>query len=131
MNEFLGKIFYSVTASETDLDFYAITGEHFNLSHDQDCCESVWIESIDGSLSNLEGSPILRADEKSCDYEGSDESCTATFYTFATSKGYVDIRFNGESNGYYSESVNFHSDNHTPPTDILAHYSLTYPEAFL
>ena len=131
MTQFLNKLFYSVTATDSQLDFYAITGEHYSLYHDQDCCESVYIESINGDLANLEGSPILRADEKTSSYEGSDSSCTATFYTFATAKGYVDIRFNGESNGYYSESVDFHEDSHQPPADILAIYSISHPEAFL
>ncbi|WP_197328701.1 DUF7448 domain-containing protein [Ralstonia syzygii] len=99
------------------INFTSNDGRMFVMYHSQDCCESVYIESIVGNLQDLVGEPILRAEEVT--HEGSnpegvdvpewqDDSYTWTFYKFATRKGYVDIRWYGESNGYYSESVDLY-----------------------
>lgn len=93
--------------------FETTEGEKFRMAHAQDCCESVLIEDICGDLSDLVGSPILQAEESTSDTDptgvanGHRESFTWTFYRFATNRGSVVIRWYGESNGYYSESVDF------------------------
>jgi hypothetical protein len=87
----------------------------FTFEHEQDCCEGVYIEDIVGDLDDLVGKPldIVEEVEYDRDYNPpgvepvSGDSFTWTFYKFATIKGWVDVRWLGESNGYYSESVDF------------------------
>lgn len=96
-----------------ELRFTLADGRCFRLYHQQDCCESVTIEDVCGDLRDLVGSPILLAEEATSgeNPEGVtkewQDSFTWTFYRLATVKGYVTIRWYGESNGYYSESVDF------------------------
>ena len=121
-----GLTLTSVTTTEFDVHFSTTCGRSFRLLHHQDCCESVYVESIVGDLSDLIGTPLLLAEEVTSDrpytpgsiehvtakitgttFDNANDSNTWTFYKLATIKGYVDIRFHGTSNGYYSESVNF------------------------
>lgn len=117
ISELLGK-----TLSRVDYDggenivFTTIEGRKYRMYHYQSCCESVYVESIVGDLEDLVGTPITLAEESTSDTnpegvdmdnDGSWCSYTWTFYKLATLKGYVDIRWYGESNGYYSESVDF------------------------
>lgn len=83
-------------------------GRQFRMSHYQDCCESVYVESIVGDPGDLIGTPLTLAEKATSDAsEQCSESGTWTFYKLATVKGHVDIRWLGTSNGYYSESVDF------------------------
>jgi hypothetical protein len=105
-----GKTLSKVNGDDYELVFETTDGERYRMYHEQDCCESVSIESIVGDLQDLVGSEILIAEEvdgeSPADFEAY-ESYTWTFYKFATRKGYVDIRWLGQSNGYYSERVDF------------------------
>ena len=106
-----GKVLSSVEVSNDEVHFYTIDGEHYKCSHYQDCCESVYIESVNGDIQDLIGNPILIAEESTnigiAPEEIEYESATWTFYKLAIIKGYVDIRWVGTSNGYYSEDVDF------------------------
>lgn len=112
ISDFLGKTFVSVKKIDDDvIKFIDTEGKEYRMYHEQDCCESVYIEDINGDLNDLVGSPITLAEERSSDgipppnAEYEPDSYTWTFYALATVKGYVDIRWYGTSNGYYSESV--------------------------
>ena len=130
ISELLGKTLISIESDEYELIFICDDGNKFKMYHENDCCEYVSIDDINGDLKDLIGSPITLAEKVSNEsfekeYESQfnikgqwgnmenkngdslPESYTWTFYKLATVKGYLEIRWFGESNGYYSESVDF------------------------
>lgn len=105
----IGKKFDRVYQSEydgNDAIYFENDKETFVLGHTQNCCEGVYIDDIVGDLNDLIGNELNIAE---CVYEYGDEdygTYTWSFIKFATIKGYVDIKFHGSSNGYYSEEAN-------------------------
>lgn len=112
-----GKVLAKVeNHNDEELVFTTDEGEVYKLYHCQDCCESVTIEDICGDLGDLIGEPLLVAEEVVHEQDVNPEgvpakeyqdSFTWTFYKLDTCKGGVTVRWYGESNGYYSESVDF------------------------
>lgn len=116
--ELVGKTLTKVVRNEFSGDgdavyFYCDDGSVFKMYHRQDCCECVTLEDIDGDLDRLIGQKILVAEERTSQENPPDyvpeyqDSFTWSFYTIRTNLDSVTLRWCGESNGYYSEEVDF------------------------
>lgn len=113
IGEMVGKTFIKIHKTNDTINFMCSDGTEFKMFHEQDCCESVTIEDITGDLDDLLNSPILLASEDTNTkshpennmFEYPLGSFTYTFYTIRNINATVQIRWYGESNGYYSESV--------------------------
>ena len=101
-----------------EVTFYSECGQQFRMYHEQDCCETVLLNDIEGDVDDLIGSPIVVAELVSdaaqqalkllIPFPDRDGDCVQwTFYRLATAKGWVVLRWFGDSNGYYSTEVNF------------------------
>lgn len=112
-DELKGCIISEVKGLEEGSDeviFELSDGRQFKLYHEQDCCEGVTIYDVCGDVNDLIGAEIVHFEERTNEDENAPpyeycESYTWTFYDIQTTKGCVNIRWLGESNGYYSESV--------------------------
>lgn len=111
LKEVIGKTIKRVDGLEEGSELVEI---HFTdntklrFMHWQSCCENVALNDFEltTSLDKIVGGVIndAREDigETGCDGW---ESFTWTFYNINTSKGCINMRWLGTSNGYYSENV--------------------------
>lgn len=116
IKEFEGKIVekIEIIKENQELDEQIIfsfkDGSKYKMYHDQDCCEDVKIVDIKGDINKLIGKKIIKAEEKTSKEnpplkEFLDDSFTWVFYDIETLEDHIQIKWYGESNGYYSEEV--------------------------
>ena len=113
IKDLIGKILSDVRVDyyPDELTFETTDGATYVMYHEQDCCESVYLEDINGDFADLRGEPILLAEEvvsEEAEEEADEDGLKVwTFYKLGTIKGVVVLRWHGESNGYYSVGVDF------------------------
>ena len=83
---------------------------------DGDCCSRTWVENVElpamgypATVQAVEDLPLPDAA-----VGGPDEGTLVQFYgcRIATDKGYIDIDYRNESNGYYGGSLSWPGENH-------------------
>lgn len=110
----IGETLVSVTGLDIGHDrdgdeviFITESGKALKLYHEQDCCEHVRIVDIEVDADDFSGAVVLSAE--AVEGESKETECgdyqTYTFYKIETTKGGIWMRWLGESNGYYSQSV--------------------------
>ena len=135
LKEIEGKTLVKITGLRTESDavkFHFTDGSVMTMEHQQDCCEYVSLCDFEDDIVGIEGATIITADEvtnegageilemlgaeSAADREKDAESFTWTFYIINTDRGSLWLRWFGESNGYYSESVDCEWTTHAPQT---------------
>jgi len=116
-SDLVGKTITELEVTGDKESIYFMAGPpatKYRLIYHQDCCAVCSIEDIEGTLYDIQMSPILVAEEVSnvkLDPKDPDDAeyghYTWTFYKIDTIKGGVTIRWYGSSNGYYSEQASF------------------------
>jgi len=120
ISELIGKTITKIEGLKVNsgvVRFETACGEVYYMYHEHDDWEDVRIVEISGDASNLIGMPVTDAAETQPKLDrrpGSQSSWTWTFYKIVTPLGWVDIRWYGTSNGYYSEDVEFENERDIP-----------------
>ena len=91
-----------------DEDYFQIRTDDcvYAFYHEQDCCESVYLTQVDGISDKIIGSRIVIAEVVTDEKDTEHSHITWSFYKIGTNKGMIDFRWQGESDGGYSEIVN-------------------------
>jgi len=105
----IGKEVCKIIKTGCDLFLHTTDGHLYALYHEEECCEQVYLADVCGDLEDLLFSPILSfeivSNSEDPPVSSNPESYTWTFVKISTNHGSVTLRWYGESNGYYGETV--------------------------
>ena len=109
-NSLVGEVLTHIDIDESSDRILLTTqsGRQILIHHEQDCCESVSIEDTEGNWHSLLGKPLAEVSEEYGQIGNPPEyadSWTRTELTFKVDGATVINRWIGESNGYYSETI--------------------------
>ena len=102
---FIGKQFFHIHKEDDEIFFYCSDGKIYQMYHEQEYSESVYIKNVKGDINDLINNEILNVELVTKDKKVSYGTATSTFYKFTTQKGSVTIKWFGNSNGRHSESI--------------------------
>ena len=104
----IGQTIFHITHDAHEIELYLTDGTCL-VMHDPERGSGndveIVLEDINGDLQDLYDQPIVLAEEVSNMDDLPDKSGTWTFYRMATPKGFVVLRWLGNSNGYYAEKI--------------------------
>ena len=100
------------------LVFRDINGRHYCFRTENDCCNTVWFNHVNGVetvlgegnlFDILRGAMVTGVESKGWTDDRSDEDgydvVQDGFWTIATDRGYIDLEVRNSHNGYYGGSV--------------------------
>lgn len=113
LSELVGQHITNIKGLETHSTFveiFTLEGNHYSFSHEQDCCEQVYLADFESDLENHENTFVISIDVADSDTNSTDDDSTSiwTFYKIQTNRGEIWLRFFRESNGYYGTRIDFH-----------------------
>lgn len=116
LSSLVGEVLtYIDTDGSDEIMLTTASGRKIKIYHEQDCCETVRIEDTKGNWHDLIGKVIVEAvhdvnpsGESEPEYT---DSWTRTNLVFKVDDATVISKWIGESNGYYSESVDIKEIN--------------------
>jgi hypothetical protein len=112
LDNMVGRVVKYIDIDKEEMKITCEDNSVFTFYHEQDCCENVYIADTVGDPMSLKGWKLLSVDmdaeNESDGWDGfrfDQISRTVTMVKFVTDENTVSVRWIGESNGYYSESV--------------------------